>query len=160
MFHIGDQVCYPMHGIGIIERIEEQSILGEQAQYYILTFNRGSMTAMVPVSTAESVGVRLLSDSEGCRMVLEYFSHSEVEDENDNWNQRYRDNMDKLRKGDIFSEAQVVKNLAARDRLKGLSTGERKMYSTAKQILFAEMGIVLGLEESDLESCLQNGLSQ
>lgn len=149
MFQIGDLVCYPMHGVGVVEAIEERSILGEQMQYYMLRFVMGRMTAMVPVATAESVGLRALVDEEVCAKVVDYLKSDEVMDESDNWNQRYRDNLDKLRIGDIFSVAEVVKCLIRRDREKGLSAGERKMYLTARQVLLAELTASSGKEEDE-----------
>lgn len=149
MFQIGDLVCYPMHGVGVVEAIEERSILGEQTQYYMLRFVMGRMTAMVPVATAESVGLRALVDEEVCAKVVDYLKSDDVMDESDNWNQRYRDNLDKLRIGDIFSVAEVVKCLIRRDREKGLSAGERKMYLTARQVLLAELTASSGKEEDE-----------
>ena len=149
MFQIGDLVCYPMHGVGVVEAIEERSILGEQTQYYMLRFVLGRMTAMVPVATAESVGLRALVDEEVCAKVVDYLKSDDVMDESDNWNQRYRDNLDKLRIGDIFSVAEVVKCLIRRDREKGLSAGERKMYLTARQVLLAELTASSGKEEDE-----------
>ena len=149
MFQIGDLVCYPMHGVGVVEAIEERSILGEQMQYYMLRFVMGRMTAMVPVATAESVGLRALVDEEVCAKVVDYLKSDDVMDESDNWNQRYRDNLDKLRIGDIFSVAEVVKCLVRRDREKGLSAGERKMYLTARQVLLAELTASSGKEEDE-----------
>lgn len=152
MFQIGDLVCYPMHGVGVVEAIEERSILGEQMQYYMLRFVMGRMTAMVPVATAESVGLRALVDEEVCAKVVDYLKSDDVMDESDNWNQRYRDNLDKLRIGDIFSVAEVVKCLIRRDREKGLSAGERKMYLTARQVLLAELTASSGKEEDEFLS--------
>lgn len=152
MFQIGDLVCYPMHGVGVVEAIEERSILGEQTQYYMLRFVMGRMTAMVPVATAESVGLRALVDEEVCAKVVDYLKSEDVMDESDNWNQRYRDNLDKLRIGDIFSVAEVVKCLIRRDREKGLSAGERKMYLTARQVLLAELTASSGKEEDEFLS--------
>ena len=152
MFQIGDLVCYPMNGVGVVEAIEERSILGEQTQYYMLRFVMGRMTAMVPVATAESVGLRALVDEEVCAKVVDYLKSDDVMDESDNWNQRYRDNLDKLRIGDIFSVAEVVKCLIRRDREKGLSAGERKMYLTARQVLLAELTASSGKEEDEFLS--------
>ena len=103
MFNVGDLVCYPMHGVGMIESIEEQQVLGQTAQYYVLRFVMGRMTAMVPVAGAEAVGLRALSDTTVCERVLAYLADGSCRDESDNWNQRYRDNLDKLREGNIFS---------------------------------------------------------
>ena len=148
MFQIGDLVCYPMHGVGVVESIEEQSVLGETAQYYQLRFVMGKMTAMVPVKNAEAVGLRPLTDASVCAEVVEYLKEDGCLTESDNWNQRYRDNLDKLRQGDVFDVAAVVKCLIRRDKERGLSAGERKMYLTARQVLVAELAAATGKEES------------
>lgn len=150
MFNVGDLVCYPMHGVGMIESIEEQQVLGQTAQYYVLRFVMGRMTAMVPVAGAEAVGLRALSDAAVCERVLDYLADGSCREESDNWNQRYRDNLDKLREGNIFSVADVVKCLNRREREKGLSAGERKMLATARQVLLAEISTACGKEESEL----------
>ena len=149
MFQIGDLVCYPMHGVGVVEAIEEQSVLGEQTQYYMLRFVMGRMTAMVPVASAEAVGLRPRADAYVCERVADYLRNDEIQGESDNWNQRYRDNLDKLRIGDIFSVAEVVKCLIRREKEKGLSAGERKMFLTARQVLLAELTASSGKEETE-----------
>ena len=149
MFQIGDLVCYPMHGVGVVEAIEEQSVLGEQTQYYMLRFVMGRMTAMVPVASAEAVGLRPLADADVYERVADYLRNDEIQGESDNWNQRYRDNLDKLRIGDIFSVAEVVKCLIRREKEKGLSAGERKMFLTARQVLLAELTASSGKEETE-----------
>lgn len=149
MFTVGDLVYHPMHGVGVIEAIEEQTVLDEKARYYMLRLMMGHMTAMVPVASAENVGLRPLVDESVCRDVVAFLSKEGCSDESDNWNQRYRDNLDKLRLGDIFAVADVVKCLLRRDREKGLSANERKMYLTAKQMLVAELAASSGKEESE-----------
>lgn len=143
-----------MHGIGVIEAIETQTILGEQKEYYILRFAFGSMTAMVPVHMAEQVGVRFLADPGLCSRVEEYLLYGETAEGSDNWNQRYHDNLEKLRTGDLLAEAQVVKSLAERDRRKGLSTGERKMYLSSRKVLLAELSEITGKDESYFASII------
>lgn len=149
MFQIGDMVCYPMHGVGEVESIQEQTVLGDTAQYYVLRFVMGRMTAMVPVASAEAVGLRKLVCPDECRKVVTFLAEDGCSDESENWNQRYRDNLGKLRTGDIFGVADVVKCLIHRDREKGLSAGERKMYLTARQVLIAELAASSGKEESE-----------
>ncbi|MCL2672011.1 MAG: CarD family transcriptional regulator [Clostridiales bacterium] len=143
MFMPGDLLCYPMHGVGMLERVEEQTILGESARYYVLRFLTGKMTAMVPVSSAEKVGLRPLADAETCRTIISFLRSECMEADIGNWNQRYRDNMDKLKSGDIYIVAGVVKSMLRRELDKGLSTGERKMFLTARQILLSEISAVL-----------------
>ena len=148
MFSIGDKICYPMHGVGVMAAIEARSVLGETQQYYILRFVSGRMTAMVPVNTAESVGLRTLIGINECEKLLEFLKGEPCE-ENENWNQRYRDNYTKLRGGDIFDVGDVIKCLNHREAKKGLSAGERKMLLTARQVIMAELSAVLERDESE-----------
>ena len=149
MFQVGDLVCYPMHGVGKVEAIQEQSILGETNQYYLLRFLMGRMTALVPVKNAQSVGLRPLIDEGTCGQVVAFLESGECSAESDNWNQRYRENLDKLKQGDALVVADVVKCLMKRDRERGLSAGERKMYLTARQVLVAELAAASGREEEE-----------
>lgn len=148
MFKIGDKVVYPMHGAGIIEGIEEKEVLGEKRKYYIMRMPIGDMKVMVPVDNVEDVGVREIIDEDGYKDVM-----SILRDDRSampqNWNRRYRANMDRIKSGDIFEVAAVVRNLLLLDREKGLSTGERKMLSTSKQMLLSEMVLVT---DSDIEN--------
>ena len=150
MFQIGDFVCYPMHGVGTVESIEEQTVLGETSKYYLLRFTFNRMTAMIPVLNAESVGLRSLSSYDDCMETIRFLQDDTVLQESENWNQRYRENLEKLRKGNIFDVAQVVKALMKREQEKGLSAGERKMYLTARQVLVAELSAATKLEDSVL----------
>ena len=145
MFNIGDMVCYPMHGVGAIEAIEEHVVLGETTRYYMLRFLGGRITAMVPVHTADAVGLRLVISARECECVKEYMATIGAA-ESDNWNQRYRENMEKLRAGDVYGVADVVKGLIKRDRERGLSAGERKMLATARGVLLAELSAASGEE--------------
>ncbi len=149
MFQVGDLVCYPMHGVGVVEAIEEQTILGETTQYYRLRFTIGRMTAMVPVNRAADVGLRALADEKTCEQVVGFLQNEDCSEESDNWNQRYRDNLDKLRGGNIMVVADVVKCLMRRDKERGLSAGERKMYLTARQVLVAELAAATATDESN-----------
>lgn len=147
MFEIGELVSYPMHGVGMVEAIEEHNILGETNEYYLLRFIMGRMTALVPIKSAENVGLRPLVDKATCTKVVDYLKSDAHSVESDNWNQRYRENLEKLKLGDIFVVADVVKCLMKRDQDRGLSAGERKMYLTARQVLVAELAAASGKEE-------------
>lgn len=153
MFRVGDMVCYPMHGVGAIEAVEEQQVLGETTWYYMLRFLDGRITAMVPVNSADTVGLRLIIDQRECANVKRYLADNPCP-ESENWNQRYRENMDKLRAGDIYGVADVVKCLMQRDRERGLSAGERKMLALAKGVLLAELSAASGEEQEALEELL------
>jgi CarD family transcriptional regulator len=142
-----------MHGVGIVEEIKEQEVLGETALYYMLRFVLGRMTAMVPVKAAENVGLRPVISADECIRVSRYMQE-DTGPESDNWNQRYRENLEKLRQGDIYGVADVVKCLVKRDQEKGLSAGERKMLLTAKQVLLAELVAASGKEEEDFKQII------
>ena len=138
MYKIGDSVVYPMHGAGVIEDIEQKEILGKQQSYYVMRMPIGDMKVMVPMDNAAGVGMRDVIDKASAEKVLDNFRTVET-DVIQNWNKRFRENMVKIKSGDIFEVSAVVKSLMLRDRQKGLSTGERKMLSNAKQILISEI---------------------
>lgn len=148
MFSVGDLVSYPMHGVGMVEAVEERTVLGETSYYYLLRFLSGRMTAMVPVQRAGEVGLRPLIPAEGCEKVLAIMQ-AEPCTENDNWNQRYRDNYTKLKGGDIYEVAEVVNCLMHREAERGLSAGERKMLLTARQVLLMELSTASGRPEEE-----------
>ena len=143
MYNVGDNMVYPMHGAGVIEAIEEREVLGECKKYYIMALPIGDMKVMIPMDSVEEVGLRQVIDDEGVRRVYEILG-GEKTAMSSNWNRRYRANMEKIKSGDIFAVAEVVRNLTLRDQDKGLSTGERKMLETARQILISELVVASG----------------
>lgn len=148
MYNLGDKVVYPMHGAGKIESVEEREILGEIKKYYILNMPIGDIKLMIPVDNVKKMGLRNIIESDKVDDVLSVLEQS-AEESNSNWNKRYRENMEKMRSGDIFELAHVVRDLAFRDRERGLSTGEKKMLVNAKQMLISE--IALSTDEDDTE---------
>lgn len=140
MYSIGDSVVYPLHGAGIIEAIEEREVSGLMHRYYAMRIPLGDMKVLIPVEGADKIGVRdIISPSEADKVIEEFrIVDSET---NLNWNKRFRENMVKIKSGNIFEVATVVKSLMIRDKSKGLSTGERKMLANAKQILISEIVI-------------------
>ncbi len=146
MFKLGDRVVYPMHGAGIIEAIEEKEVLGEKQEYYVIRLPLGDMRVMVPIRNAITVGVREVVSEEDLDRALAVLQEEETEMPS-NWNQRYRANLEKIRSGDIMTVAEVMRNLIRRDQEKGLSTGERKMLDTAKQIFVSELILIKDMEE-------------
>ncbi|MFO7245478.1 MAG: CarD family transcriptional regulator [Thermaerobacter sp.] len=159
MFKVGDKVVYPMHGAGVIEAIEEKEVLGERKTYYIMRLPIGDMTVMIPTDGAEEIGIREVVDEEQLERVFSILragrSHM-----SSNWNRRYRANTEKLKTGDIYEVAEVVRNLSIRDQEKGLSTGERKMLDNARQILISELVLARGLSEDDAQRLLDEVLSR
>lgn len=155
MFKIGDSVFYPLHGVAVIENIETHNVLGQKSSYYILRFSGGRMTAMVPVDTSEEVGLRHIITAEEYERIMNYLEKTEGECDYDNWNQRYRENMDKLKSGNIFQVADVVLSLKRREETKGsLSSGEKKMLMTARQTLLDELACASGRNAEEFSALL------
>ena len=155
MFNIGDNIVYPMHGAGTIDSIEEKEILGEKLQYYVIKMP-GEVKVMVPISKAESLGVRNIIDMNGAKNVLKLLEQDETE-MSQNWNKRYRDNLDKMKTGDIYQVADVVRNLTFQQKEKGtLSTGEKKMLSNAKLILVSELALAENSPQEEVEHLIDN----
>ena len=157
MFSVGDKIVYPMHGAGTIDGIEEKDILGEKQSYYILKMP-GEVKVMVPINKAEEIGVRGVIDKEQANRVIGILEENETE-MSMNWNKRYRDNMEKMKSGDIFEIADVVRNLAFKQKEKGLSTGEKKMLSNAKQILVSELVLAEHASEQEIEDLIDNKIN-
>lgn len=150
MFNIGDKVVYPMHGAGIIESIEEKIILGEKRKYYIMKIPIGDMKVMVPMDNVDEIGIREIISSQEVDQVLAILK-DDISNMPTNWNRRYRANMDKIKTGNIYEVADVVRDLMLSEKEKGLSTGERKMLTNAKHILISEIVLVKNIEEKDAE---------
>lgn len=157
MFAIGDKIVYPMHGAGIIEEIEEKLILGESRKYYILKMPFGDMKIMIPVDSSNDNGIRAIITVAEINAVMDILSAGSSEMSN-NWNRRYRENMEKLKTGDICSVAEVVRNLMRTDREKKLSTGEKKMLSNAKQILVSEIILVKEIDPEAAEEIINKSV--
>lgn len=142
-----------MHGAGVIESIEEKEVLGEKRCYYVLRLSLGDMRVMVPTNNVTEVGLRQIIDEEGVERVLAILQ-AEHTPMVANWNRRYRANLDKIKSGDVFAVAEVVRNLVRRDQEKALSTGERRMLDSAKQILISELALAHGGGPEQLEDML------
>lgn len=157
MFNVGDHIVYPMHGAGVIDAIEEKDILGEKQAYYILKMP-GEVKVMVPTNKAEEIGVRGVIDKQSADKVFEILEEDKTE-MSSNWNKRYRDNMDKMKSGDIYEIADVVRNLSFKQKEKGLSTGEKKMLSNAKQILVSELVLAENSSIEEIEGMIDNKIN-
>ena len=155
MFSIGDKVVYPMHGAGVIEAIEEKEILGDKKKYYIMNIPIGDMKVMIPLDNVGQIGLRDIIDDDGVRQVMSVLKENQS-NMSANWNRRYRANMEKIKSGNIYEVAEVVRNLMVRENLKGLSTGERKMLECAKQILVSELVLAKGVGVEEVENILED----
>ncbi len=153
MFSVGDKVVYPMHGAGVIEAIEEKEILGDTKKYYVMNIPIGDMKVMIPLDNVDNIGLRnIISEEDICRVLTVLKDNQSVM--SSNWNRRYRANMEKVKSGDIYEVAEVVRNLMIREKEKGLSTGERKMLDSARRILVSELVLVQGIVAEEAENML------
>ena len=155
MFNVGDKIVYSMHGAGVIDSIEEKEVLGEKRQYYILKMP-GEVKVMVPTANAENMGVRNIIDKNGAKKVLSILEKDETQ-MSDNWNKRYRDNLEKMKTGNVYEVADVVRNLTFKQKEKGtLSTGEKKMLDNAKVILVSELALAENSSNDEIEQLVEN----
>ena len=157
MYNVGDEVVYPMHGAGRIVAIEEREVMEEKQSYYILEMP-GEVKVMIPTATAEEHGIRSVINKEEAGKVLQVLEANETEMSN-SWNKRYKENMDKMKTGDIYEVADVVRNLSYKQKEKGLSTGEKKMLNNAKQILVSELVLAEHASESEVQNLVENKIN-
>jgi len=158
MFSIGDMIAHPMHGAGVIDSIEEKKMNGCTRMYYILKMPAGGMVVMIPTDSTEQIGVRPIVDSIQADALMESIPEIDAE-MTSNWNRRYRENMQRIKSGDLLEVARVVKGLMTRDVEKGLSTGERKMLHSAKQIFISEIVLSKKITYEEVESQLNDSLA-
>jgi CarD family transcriptional regulator len=136
-FEVGDNVVYPHHGAGVVLRKETKQLLDSERDYLTIKILHNEMTVMVPCENAHRAGLRRVIDEEQVKRVIEVLT-GDVSDMPKNWNRRFKYNREKIKTGDVFELAEVVRNLAIREWEKGLSTGEKQMYTRAKKILASE----------------------
>jgi len=159
VFQVGDKVVYPMHGAGVIEAIEEQEVMGWRKRYYVMRLPINDMKVMVPCENGPEIGLRQVISDQTFQEVLEVLRSRKTAMAK-NWNHRYRNNMEKIKSGNVMDLAEVVRNLSHRDREKGLSTGERKMLDRARQILLSEIIIARNLPVEKANQFLDEVLAQ
>lgn len=159
MFSIGDKVVHPLHGAGIIEEITQERLAGKLAHYYVFRMPAGGLTLKIPTENCDAVGLRFPMSDDKMEELLHKIPGLNVEMTN-NWNRRYRENMEKLKSGDIVEVARVIKGLALRDMKQGLSTGERKMLHNAKQVLLSELVFVKAISYEAAEQMLQAAIME
>ncbi|MGB9814253.1 MAG: CarD family transcriptional regulator [Thermovenabulum sp.] len=158
MFNIGDKVVYPMHGAGIIEAIEEKEILGEKHKYYVMRIPLNNMKIMIPINNVKEIGIRQVAGDEEIEEVFKILKGAKSKMPT-NWNHRYRANLEKIKSGNIFQVAEVVRNLSIREREKGLSTGERRMLENAKQILISEIVLSKNIDAEDANRLIEQAFN-
>ncbi len=158
MFEVGDKVVYPHHGAGTVVKKEKREILGQTREYLTIKILHNDMTVNVPVENAEQVGLRTVIDEDLVNTVVKALTAGESEMPK-NWNRRFKHNRDKMKTGDIFELAEVVKNLNLRDHEKGLSTGEKQMFVKAKKILASELMYAKAVDEEEAAEWLEGVLA-
>lgn len=152
MFKVGDLAVYPAHGVGRIEAIESRDILGKKQDFYIMKILENDMIIMIPVNNVESVGLRDIIDTEEVTKVYEIMKKRDIPPDNQTWNRRYRDYMEKIKTGSVYEVAEVLRDLYLLKVDKDLSFGERKMLDTAESLLLKELSIAKKTDESVIMS--------
>lgn len=159
-FNVGDLAVYPAHGVGRIESIETRVINGNSHNFYILKIIENGMVIMIPTSNVESVGLRNIIAKEDITKVIDILTKRDIPMDNQTWNRRYRDYMDKIKTGSLFDVAEVFRDLFLRRMVKDLSFGERKLFDTAQSLLIKEMSTAENIKEdkmmASIEAIFQN----
>ena len=159
MYQIGDKVVHPMHGAGVIDSIVRKKVAGKVQDYYLLKLSTGSMMVMIPTEHSDEIGVRPVVSGQEATHILSEMEDIQV-DMTSNWNQRYRENMLRIKSGNLLDVSKVVKGLMYRETQKGLSTGERKMLHSAKQILISELVLAQSMPYEAVEEQVNKVLHQ
>ncbi|HID31485.1 MAG TPA: CarD family transcriptional regulator [Desulfobacterales bacterium] len=152
MFKIGDLAVYPAQGVGRIEAIESREISGQKQDFYIMKILENNMIIMIPVNNVESVGLRDIIDDEEVAKVYEIMKKRDIPADNQTWNRRYREYMEKIKTGSVYEVAEVLRDLYLLKVDKDLSFGERKMLDTAQSLLLKELSIARETDESVIMS--------
>lgn len=150
MFAIGDKAVYPGHGVGVIEAIENKQISGKEQTFFILRIVDNGMTIMIPRDNVRAVGLREVIRKLDVSKVIHILKNRDVTIDNQTWNRRYREYMDKINTGSIYEIAEVLRDLHLLKSEKELSFGERKIMDTAKSLLVKELAIARDVKESDI----------
>lgn len=156
-FDVGDKVVYPHHGAAVIERRERKQAFGEEREYLVLKLAYGELTLMVPADNTNEVGLREVINDEEVEEVFAVLRKKEARMPT-NWSRRFKNHVEKLKSGDIYQVAEVVRNLSLREKDKGLSAGEKRMLSKARQILVSELTFAIGVSEEEAEGKLNEAL--
>lgn len=157
MYSVGDKVLYPTHGAGVIDSIEEKTVLGKKTSYYTMKMPGGDMKVMIPIESADASGLRrVISKSEAEEVIKKLASDEPCE--SSSWNRRFRENSEKIRSGDVYLVASVVKSLTKRERERGLSTGEKKMLSDSKQIFISELALSLDKTKEEVSEMIEKSI--
>lgn len=159
VFNVGDKVVYPHHGAGVVEKVEVKTVEGEKKKYFILSLCGGDLKITVPEDSTGDVGLRSVIPRREVKSVFEVLNQEQSQMPS-NWNHRYKKNRDKIRSGDVYQVAEVVRNLSIREHQKGLSTGEKRMLNQARQILLSEIIYVLNIDGEKASRMLDEVFSE
>ncbi len=158
-YNVGDKVVYPHHGAGTVIKKEKRDVLGQKREYLTIQILHNDMTVMVPVDSADKAGLRKVIAKNDVDEVIAVLQQDETKMPK-NWNRRFKHNREKIKTGDIFELAEVVRNLSIREAEKGLSTGEKQMFNRAKKILASELMYARGLDETEADKFLDTVLKE
>ena len=154
MYQIGEKIVHPLYGAGIIESLDEKEIDGVMQTYYVLQIPIGSLTIMISAAKAEAQGIRHIHTAEEVMTIISSVVDTKI-DMPDNWTQRYKENMERIKSGQLTEVSLVYRNLLLRERERGLSTAEKKLMTTAKQIVLSELILSKDIERTDAENLLE-----
>lgn len=157
-FKVGDRVVYPHHGAAVIEKKEKREFDGETSEYFVLRMAHGELTLRVPTDKVDEVGMRPPISSDDVDDLFQLIGKKDVR-EPTNWSRRFKNHQEKMKSGDVYQVAEVVRNLALREADKGLSAGEKSMLVKARQVLVSELSFALGVSEDDALEKLEGALS-
>lgn len=159
MFCIGDLVVHPMHGAGVIDDIVQEKIAGVTKEYYVFKMPMGGLILKIPTENSQVIGIRGIISQAEAEKLLSDIPDLTVES-NANWNKRYQENLMRLKSGDLYQVARVIKSLMQRDLQRGLSNGERKMLHNAKQIMISEIVLAEHAAYQDVETRIDHAMMQ
>lgn len=157
MFQVGDKIVHPMHGAGVIDSIVEKKVNAVLRRYYVLRLPAGGMMVMIPTDNCGEIGVRPVVDEIRGEQIIASLEELRA-DMDQNWNRRYRENMSRLKSGELLEVARVVKGLMLREAQRGLSNGERKMLHSAKQIMISELALSQNSSFEEIEARINRAL--
>ena len=158
MFSVGDLVVHPMHGAGVIDAIVQEKVAGSTQDYYVFKMPVGGLLLKIPTANSQAIGIRSIIRQPEAEALIDAMPAMPVE-ENSNWNKRYRENMMRLKSGDLYEVARVIKGLMQRESVHRLSTGERKMLHSAKQILISEIVLTEGCGYQEVEDRINQAMT-
>lgn len=158
LFQIGDKVVYPIHGAGVIEDLEQKSVDGVLQSYYVLSIPIGNLRISISARNAENLGIRQVMAEEELRSIMSKVPELPVV-MSENWNIRYKENMAKIKTGSLLEVCEVFRNLRLREKGRSLSSAEKKVLSTAKQIILSEIILSHNCDKPKAEEILENSIT-